>query len=361
MKLILEEKYIKKMDKKEDKYGHERIVGDTEKIKSFKQSIITAPIYVRVKPTNICSHNCFFCVYESSWSGIHCEMTRQDQIPKEKIMEILSDFKKMGVKAITFSGGGEPLIYPYIEEVLQKTIDYGLDYAMITNGQSLEGRKAELLKNAYWIRVSSDSCFAETFAESRRRPKEWFNKLIENIKNFTIIKNPKCNFGINFVVHEKNFNQVYLAIKFYKELGVDYIKLTPAWNPKFYVYHEKIKDLVIEEIKKAKRDFEDEKFKVKDTYDNDFSLSSKTERAYEKCYIMQTIPVIGADSNVYFCHNKAYDDKGILGSIKNQSFKQLWFSDHAREIFKNFNPKTNCKHQCTNDKKNIEIIKKLGL
>ena len=90
-----------------------------------------------------------------------------------------------------------------------------------------------------------------------------------------------------------------------------------------------------------------------DTYKNDFELTGLDERKYSKCFVMQTIPVIGADSVVYFCHDKTYTNNGVLGSIKNRSFKDLWFSEEAAEIFKRFNPSISCKHHCTYDSRNI--------
>jgi hypothetical protein len=68
---------------------------------------------------------------------------------------------------------------------------------------------------------------------------------------------------------------------------------------------------------------------------------------------MQTVPVVGADQMVYACHNKAYDNTGVIGSIKDQSFRDLWFSEEAAKVFNTLNPKVSCQHQCANDMKNI--------
>ena len=70
---------------------------------------------------------------------------------------------------------------------------------------------------------------------------------------------------------------------------------------------------------------------------------------------MQTVPVIGADQNVYACHNKAYDNTGLMGSIKDQSFKQMWFSDATKKYMETFNARQKCMHECSNDRKNIII------
>ena len=70
---------------------------------------------------------------------------------------------------------------------------------------------------------------------------------------------------------------------------------------------------------------------------------------------MQTVPVVGADLNVYACHNKAYDNTGCIGSLKEQSFKDLWFSEATKQYMESFNAKHRCMHECSNDRKNIII------
>ena len=122
-------------------YETSKIFRHPYKLQSLLEGKVTAPIYVRVKPTNRCNHHCFYCAYDSN-SPIKIDRTLE--IPCEKMMEILADFKNMGVKAVTFSGGGEPLIYPHIEETMEKTLDYGIDLSIITNGQKLNNKRAEL-------------------------------------------------------------------------------------------------------------------------------------------------------------------------------------------------------------------------
>ena len=340
------------------RYGGLKILWHHEKLKSFVDGKITPPIYVRFKPTNRCNHHCAFCSYapDTGDTEVRDKMKdRLDEIPREKTMEIINDFKEMGVKSVTFSGGGEPLIYPYIEEAMQKILDAGINLSIITNGQGLEGKKAEILSRAHWVRISSDASDAASFSKIRRVPEEWFHKLTENIRKFAQIKDPNCELGINFVVHKDNADQVYRSVKHFKDLGCNHIKITPMWIQNFKEYHAPINSQVLEQIERAKKEFQDESFNVYDTYEGDFSGASVSERNYNRCWIMQTVPVIGADCNVYFCHDKAYSSTGILGSIKDKSFKELWFSEEAKKIFETFNPQEQCKHHCANNAKNILI------
>lgn len=339
------------------KYGGLKIAWHPDKLKALLEEEVTAPIYVRIKPTNKCNHRCFYCSYDPDFKYALSEgLRREDEIPQEKMIEILNDFKEIGVKAITFSGGGEPLLYPYIEEAMEKALENCIALSIITNGQLLNGKKAELLAQAKWMRVSLDSINKETFAKIRRVSEKLFEPLIENLKNFAKIKNKDCEFGINFVVNEHNADQVYDSVKFFKEIGVNHIKITPLYTPReFKKYHEPFKEKVLEQIKKARQDFVSDDFAIYDTYENDFKLTSIHNRTYSKCFIMQTVPVIGADSSVYFCHDKTYQKSGALGSIKNRSFKDLWFSKEAKEKFKNFNPQKYCQQHCTYDARNILI------
>ncbi|MCX6746802.1 MAG: radical SAM protein [Candidatus Pacearchaeota archaeon] len=345
----------------EKKYGSLKIFWHPDKLRSLLEGKITAPIYVRIKPTNKCDHHCYYCSYDPKVKTILSQrFKRNDEIPKEKMMEILSDFRDMGVKAVTFSGGGEPLIYPHISETLQKTLDYGINLSIITNGQNLNQERAEILTQAKWVRVSLDSSDPETFKEIRRVPTQRFHELISNLRNFARIKNPKCEFGINFVVNEKNFRTVYDSINLFKEIGLNHVKVTPTVYPlsasDFFEYHKTMLDSVMRQIEKARKDFSSKDFTVYDTYENDFSVANVFERSYASCPIMQTVPVIGADSTVYFCHDKTYSNNGMLGSLKDRSFKDLWFSEEAAKIFKTFNPQEGCKHHCTNDLRNKLII-----
>lgn len=335
-------------------YGFLKIFRHNAKLQSLLEERVTAPIYSRIKPTNTCNHHCFFCSFNPDHEYILSEtIKRDDKIPREKMMEILSDFKDMGVKAIAYSGGGEPLTYPYIEETMKKTLEYDINLAIITNGQKLNGERAELLTQAKWVRISLDATNAEIFSETRKVPEKFFYELVENIENFAQKKNPKCELGINFIVHNKNSDQIYNSVRFLRDLGVNHVKITPMWLEQgFFEYHSQTKDKVLEQISKAREEISSNSFRIYDTYENDFNMSGVCERIYSRCYIMQIVPVIAADSKVYFCHDKAYTTSGVLGSIKNQSFKDLWFSEQVAEKFQNFDPQENCKHYCTNDFKN---------
>ena len=93
-------------------YTKYKIFHFKDKIDSLPRDVeeIKPPIHIRIKPTNVCAHNCWYCAYKASNLQLGKDMVTKDFIPKDKMMEIIDDIIEMGVKAVTFSGGGDPFI-----------------------------------------------------------------------------------------------------------------------------------------------------------------------------------------------------------------------------------------------------------
>ena len=118
-------------------YSNLKVFTHAKILERIAEGEQVAPIYIRIKPTNHCNHKCYYCCYADSSLGLFDSVNAQDQIPWFKMQEIIADMSEMGVKAVTFSGGGEPLVYPYIVETMQKVLEAGIDLSIITNGQLL--------------------------------------------------------------------------------------------------------------------------------------------------------------------------------------------------------------------------------
>ncbi|CAK0745138.1 Radical SAM protein [Gammaproteobacteria bacterium] len=348
---------------KNNKYSEYKIVFFREKLDSFIEGRIAAPIYVRVKPINRCDHSCFFCVYSTGFrkndkpnhiiSGMHTDMGPDDIIPTAKMLEILDDFREIGVKAVTYSGGGEPLMHRDIVKIMQVTLDHNIDLSIITNGQMLVKQRAEVLAQAKWVRVSIDYTTAAQMAASRSVPEKNFDMILHNLDSFARIKQNNCDLAVNYIIHRDNYQGIAEFARTLKNCGVENVRFSPMWTPDLVAYHAPIVAAVREELAKA-AELIDDRFSLNTTY-NIESPSHSAQRGYHKCYFMQIVPVIGADQIVYACHNKAYDKTGAIGSIRHRRFKEFWFSDDALQVFKNLDPAHDCRHQCANDGKNIFI------
>jgi sulfatase maturation enzyme AslB (radical SAM superfamily) len=311
--------------------------------------------------------DCWWCIYsdtnrkkgegehEHLHTPMHPDMEESDSIPREKMLEALDDFSDMGVKAVTYSGGGEPLFYKHIVEVMQRTLDLGIDLSIITNGELLFGKKAEILADAKWVRVSIDYTNEDEMIRFRRVGKGSYARVINNLSNFSEIKNSNCDLAVNYIVHRDNCDNLLSFANDMKAYGVENIRFSPMWTSDFYDYHNPIVDKVNKQLSKIS-EIADNKFTVNSTY---MLGEHKDARDYPRCFYTEIVPVVGADQNIYTCHNKAYDSSGCIGSIQNRSFKDVWMSSQG--FFDKFDPRIRCSnHQCANDSKNIILQELVG-
>ncbi len=342
------------MNRSKSPYSQLKIFHHPEIINKLMDGRRCAPLYIRIKPENKCNHNCSYCHYKNSYLDLD-EYDPNEELPYDKMVEIIEDLNYMGVKAVTFSGGGEPLLYPYIEEAMQRILDYGIDLSIITNGSLLSGKKAELLARAKWVRISVESVDDEEYCRIRGIKAGSFIRLCENISEFSKIKDECCELGINVVVNNQNCDEVYEIAKLMKSLGVNHVKFSPVITNETQKYHEAFVKQVTEELERADKDLSDRNFKIINLYTSDFENSIFFERQYSRCPIKEFICVIGANQKVYFCHDKAYLSDGVVCDIRNKAFREAWFSNDVNSLFENFDAKSVCRQHCVYDSRN-ELI-----
>lgn len=335
-------------------YSNLKIFHHDETLNKLKSGERCNPIYIRIKPTNVCNHNCYYCHYKNPYLELD-EYNPSDYIPHDKMMEIIDDMGIMGVKAVTFSGGGEPLVYPYIEEAMERVLEKNIDLSIITNGSMLTGKKAELLAAAKWVRISIDSIDRKNYAKIRGISESAMDILQKNIKEFAKIKNDNCELGVNFVIGKENYKEIEAVARMMKDLGVNHVKFAALFSNETEKYHEDIKEEVIKTLNKLSDELNSDKFKIIDLYSGDFDNYEVFKRTYSRCPIKEFVCVIAANSKVYYCHDKAYLSSGCVCDLNDSSLMNEWLSEKVSQKFKAFDAKKICKQHCVYDSRN-ELI-----
>lgn len=333
-------------------YSDLKVFYHTDRIEGMIKGERVAPVYVRIKPTNVCNQNCFYCGYANNKVFENRSVDRRESIPWDRLRQILLDLSEMQVKAVTFSGGGDPLVYHSIEQALEMVHTLGIDYSVITNGQALTGGVADCLKHAKWVRISFDASCKETYESIRSI--QTYDKVVSNIGNFARQKAPGCVLGINCVISKQNAQEVFEICKLVKSLGVDNIKLDciRVKTEDMAAYHQVIKEDVCKQIVQAKKLLEDDTFKIVDKYSNDIELDDCYEKKYSSCYMQNLFAVIAADSKVYRCHQRAYMKSGEIGDLTKASFQEIWYAQKTIDLVKSFDAKKECAFKCAFDERN---------
>lgn len=317
---------------------------------------ITPPLHIRIKPTNLCNHSCWYCAYKAPHMQLGEHMVERDFIPLEKMLEIIDDCEKMGVKAITFSGGGEPLIYRYMPQTLERLADSKIKFATLSNGSNLRGKIAEIFAEfGSWVRISMDGyddCSYSRFRDISK--KDEFSRIIENMKNFKKLKG-NCLLGVSFIVGEQNWHKIGEMVRLLRDIGVDSVKIAPTItsnsSEETNTYHKGFYDNVREEIAKLN---EISGIEIYDSYHYQLETFKKP---YSWCPYSQLMMVIGADLKIYPCHDKAYNNSAILGDISKLRFADWWAGN--KEAFFKIDPSRHCDHHCVAHQHNLMLLEYL--
>lgn len=314
---------------------------------------LAPPVHVRIKPTNACNQNCSFCAYRCGELHLGDDMNVRDRIGREKMREIVEDLVAMKVGAVTFSGGGEPLVYPYLAETIAGLAEGNIRIGCLSNGSALDGELADAFaRHGTWLRISMDAWDGQSYSRSRSVQPRVFERVCDNIRRFAG-RRTGCTLGISFIVTHENAEHVFEACRLMKSLGAQHFKISPcivaddpAGNNR---YHEAIAPRLESEIERCKA-LEDGSFEVLDHYHR---LPELFERPYDRCRMLQFLTVIGADLGLYTCQDKAYTPGGFLGSLADRRFRDLWFSSELAEKIRGFDPRQACRHHCVSHVKNL--------
>jgi len=342
-------------------YTRMKIFHFREKLESLQREsdLILPPLHVRIKPTNICNHNCCYCAYRADNLQLGKDMDQQDSIPREKMLEIVDDLAMMGVRAVTFSGGGDPFCYPYLLETAEQLAEKGIRFAALTNGTRLNGGVAEVFANyAAWLRISMDGWDDASYMAYRGCLTGEFKRTLANMEAFKRIGGT-CYLGVCIVVDRRNHDHIFDLIAMLKDVGVDSVKVAPCIvsndSSENNRYHQPLFSIVKEQTARAMARFACQSYEIFDSYHTQLESFVKD---YHWCPYLQITPVIGADLKVYSCHDKAYNlANGALGSIRDIGFKDFWFE--GREKFFQIDPSIDCNHHCVVDASNRQILEYL--
>jgi len=316
------------------------------------------PVHVQVIVSDYCNQDCSFCAYRMSGYSSNELFKIIDEngtvnnnprrmIPWEKLKEIINDCSEMGVKAIQVTGGGEPTLHPNFNELCELILNKGIGLAVVTNGLLMNKRRAEILANATWTRISVDAGKPETYSKIRNVPKQELAIVEKNVCYLTSLPRKVC-VGIGFVVVAENHLEIVDACRQFKAWGVDNVRLSAVFQNDDHKFYDGIYERILEQIAEAKT-YNDDRFKIFNNFSSRYADLEQGSPDYKNCGYMNFCTYIGGDQHVYTCCVNAYNHRGQIGSLKNMGFRELWDSRKKQEFFNDFDAR-NCPRCMFNDK-----------
>ncbi len=241
------------------------------------------PITFQLSPTGRCDFNCDFCSVSNRDKTLELEWG--------VVEKALIDFRELGAKALEITGGGNPLLYPKINEIIHLGSALGYDIGLISNS---------IRPGKYLTKVSADKL------TWYRGSLAFYGKGIPY--DFGVV--PEGKLGFSYIVTDKTTRQSLEAIV---ELtrqrpDVKFVRIAPNCLDKdLIVNFKEMWGQTIEEV-----DTEGKLF-IKEV--------SQSFIAYpDFCGVGMVRPYCTEDGNIYACssfllRHRKYEDQYVIGKL----------------------------------------------
>lgn len=271
-----------------------------KQIEMLKRGKFVSPVTCEVDPSNRCNLNCNFCMFKEYRNDLRVDMGL------DMFDSLVSELRMLGVKSITFTGGGEPMMNRLLPRMAKFAVDSGLEVGLVTNGTLL--KTLEDPQQYQFIRVSLDAATPETYGKVKRVDGMVFNHVLRNIE---LLVDSGAFVGISYVVSEYNSHEINEARAMANVLGVEYIQFKPAWhNGSSYEMPDEVHDEL------------------------DRSIAMNRYKAVNglPCVVAGLVGIVGADGSVYYCCQHRGKTPFRLGNLRDEGFGIIWRRRLGRKV-----------------------------
>ena len=319
-----------------------KVFHHTQRIHELRSTGDTRMVHMTVGLTNYCNHKCPWCSVNWKQAGRASERSgagkpnRKPVNASPRLIEAIGEARDMGLKAVTIVGNGEPTLHPDFAEILGRLGNMGLEIGLFTN-MSVKGRgiPEALVQHCFFIRASIDAATSETHRYSHGAGD--FDRVVANLRSVLELRGDARRpfVGVQYVTSHRNVNELPDAARFFREVGVDYLSIKPAYKVRLNVAHPENK-LGREQAFAAMREAEGQStaaYKVFAKYPQfEEVIGHKTNdgRYYRQCLATPLAPYLDEDGTVEMCGNL----KGhgfSMGNIHQASFQEIWSSKRRRD------------------------------
>ena len=343
-----------------DRLSFEKVYYHLDHLHDYIRTGDTYPVHMIVGLTNICNHACIFCY---GYDTISARYNENAFAPMDMIVGTIKEAAQLGLRSVSLVGTGEPTLHPKFVEIVRGIKSAGVDVGLFTNGSLIDEDKVQAITDTHtFLRLS---CSAADREEHNRihhagRPVNDFDRIVENIRSLLNRRGgkPFPTIGVQFVVIHHNWQSLLRACRFWKDVGVDYYAIKPAYkNPKTPEHEENEAPLgkVIELMKEAK-ELEDDNFTVYAKYEQ-FSkvLGVKGYHGYDKCHGQAFVTFLDPDGKLYVCGNMHGKEEYCLGNVRESgSFEAVWNGERRKQLLRDLDVST-CPVGCRMDPLNLII------
>ena len=207
-----------------------------------------------IEITNSCNMKCKHCM---NWSV----QNSNTGFEKNQILKLINELYENNTEEIYISGG-EPLLYPYIDEVILYANSLGIKVTLATNALEISNHLYAIKKGVQLVSISLDG-IGETHDKFRG-----VDGAFENcVEMFKLLKKNNIKTRISAMIWKENYEQLEDIISLAKECGVSKVNLAflipegRAKNDTIKMPIDKYKE-IIDKVNNLKKRYKSDEFDI---------------------------------------------------------------------------------------------------
>jgi MoaA/NifB/PqqE/SkfB family radical SAM enzyme len=308
-----------------------KLFGHLDHLVALRDGKYLAPINVEIDLSNRCDLKCAGCHFaythvRGPWTG------KQDKpdgyIPGGDLMntklagDILFQLAHVGVKSVTWTGGGEPTLHPDFDFIAEIAAFCNLEQGIYSHGGHIKGERAAWMKEHFkWIYFSFDAYDVESY--KLHKGVNRFDKVCANIRNVVSLPGA-ATIGMGFLLTRDNYRHIYAMQKLARDLGVTYAQFRPLIDFAPNEPNVLLEDTSwIDEAVGLLQQYGDDPFIIADIGRFEMYRDWKGH-PYKTCRWSALQTVITPNGKVWRCTNKREYPDGFLGDLSVESFETIW-------------------------------------
>jgi len=180
------------------------------------------PLHLELDISDRCNVDCYFCNA--------MDVRTKENVPFERVTQILDEAVGNGLRSVRFAGGGDPLFHRNIEQVIECVHSKGLVVDNITsNALGMTAGVAEKLVSGKTreIVVSLNAADANDYARMMQVKPAIFDKVVANVEHLVALRGDSEHpcIVVQFLLDRHNYTRMAEMYALGRRIGADVIAI----------------------------------------------------------------------------------------------------------------------------------------